>query len=230
MEITYQVPLFIASWFIQMGVHEGAHAYAADHFGDDTARLLGKRSFNPLNHIEWNNMNSILWSIGLPVFTSISGFVPMGMAWVPVNPLRLRNRSRSMALIAFAGPLSNLLLVALCLILHVVLSVLPQTNMSIPNAPFGPGSAVWLFDEQLRALCLTSALYGFFNLVPLPPLDGSSVLRHFLPQSGKDLMDQVAPYGMMILMVLFWFGNAGIIIDVPLAIVMGLWDLIGQLL
>ena len=227
MEITYQVPLFIASWFIQMGVHEGAHAYAADYFGDDTARLLGKRSFNPLNHIEWGNINSILWSIGLPVFTAMSNYVPMGMAWVPVNPLRLRDREKSMAIISFAGPLGNFVLVALCILLHIGLGFLPQTDMRLEGAPMGIGSALWLFDEQLKALCLTSALYGFFNLVPLPPLDGSSVLRYFLPQPGKEVMDQVAPYGMMILVVLFWFGNAGIIIDIPLAVVMGIWNFIG---
>lgn len=227
MDITYQVPLYIASWFIQMGVHEGAHAYAASYFGDDTARLLGKRSLNPLNHIEWGNINSLLWSIGLPVFTAFSGYVPMGMAWVPVNPLRLRDPSRSMAIISFAGPLGNLLLVGLCLVLHIGLGFLPQTNMQAEGAALNIGSVIWLFDQQLRALCLTSALYGFFNLVPLPPLDGSSVLRYFLPQAGKELMDQVAPYGMMILMVLFWFGNAGVIIDIPLAIVMTIWDLIG---
>lgn len=227
MEITYQVPLFIASWFIQMGVHEGAHAYVADYFGDDTARVLGKRSFNPLNHIEWGNINSLLWSIGLPVFTAVSGYVPMGMAWVPVNPLRLRNPSKAMAWISFAGPLGNFLLVAFCVVGHIMLGFLPQTDMRFTEASIGLGSGVWLLDEQLRALCLTSALYGFFNLVPLPPLDGSSVLRYFLPKAGQEIMDQIAPYGMMILVVLFWFGNAGVIIDIPLAIVMTIWDVIG---
>ena len=70
MEISHWVLLYIAAWFIQMGAHEGAHAYAAAALGDDTAALQGKRSFNPFAHIDWNDLNSILFAVVAPVFTA----------------------------------------------------------------------------------------------------------------------------------------------------------------
>ena len=88
------IVLFIGAWFIQMGAHEGAHAYASHYCGDDTAYLLGKRSFNPFNHIEWTNFNSVLLSVVMPCLTAYWGMIPMGMAWVPVNPNRLRTINR----------------------------------------------------------------------------------------------------------------------------------------
>ena len=226
MEITYMVPMFIIAWFVQMGFHEGGHAYAADHLGDDTARLLGKKSFNPLDHIEWNNINSILMSIVLPMVTACYGLVPIGMAWVPVNPRRFRRVERDMALVSFAGPLANLAIVALCLVLHFAFSFFPQTNMNA-GGDWGLGGIVWLCDELTYAICLTSALYGFFNLVPIPPLDGSKILRFFLPEAGKDILDRIAPYGFLLLCVLFWGGNGSVIIRIPLQITMLIWGQLG---
>ena len=186
------VVLFIGAWFIQMGAHEGAHAYAAHHFGDDTAYLLGKRSFNPFNHIEWTNINSVILSVVLPCATAFIG-IPMGMAWVPVNPVRLRRPSRDMAFISFAGPLANFIVLLICLFLHLVIGQLGITSLPIR-----------LFDTFLMATGMTSLLYGVFNLIPLPPLDGSKVLRHFLNRNGQEIMDNIAQYGFIILVVLFY--------------------------
>jgi Zn-dependent protease len=214
---TYFAILLIGAWFIQMGAHEGAHAYVAHRCGDDTAYLMGKRSFNPINHIEWNNLNSIFLSIILPCVTAFSMF-PIGMAWVPVNPRRLKKVGRDMALISFAGPMANIVVTLACVLGHTMLAPLGATINST-----GVFQGIWLFDRFLFAIGYTSIIYGLFNLVPIPPLDGSKVLRHFLPQDGKDIMDNIAPYGMMLILVLFWVGNASVVFSYPLGLFLELW-------
>lgn len=218
---TYFAILLIGAWFIQMGAHEGAHAYVAHRCGDDTAYLLGKRSFNPINHIEWNNLNSIFMSVVLPCVTAFS-MIPIGMAWVPVNPRKLKNVGRDMALISFAGPLANIAVTLVCCLGHFCLSPLGATIQST-----GLLKMVWLIDEFFWAIGYTSVIYGMFNLVPIPPLDGSKVLRFFLPREGRDILDNIAPYGMMLILVLFWFGNGGAIFRYPLYFLAVFWKLIG---
>lgn len=224
MDLTYTFPLFVVAWFLQMGLHEGGHAYAAYYLGDDTSYLMGKRSIHPFDHVEWNDMGSVFMSVLLPVFTAAAGLVPMGMASVPVNTMRLKNRSRDMALISFAGPLGNMVLMLTCWLLHQATAFLPYSNMVLnEGVGFSVGSVVWLFDELFRCVYLTSALYAVFNLVPIPPLDGSSILRHFLPRSGQELLDSIRPYGFTILMVLFWVGDAGKYLYAPLGLLLALW-------
>lgn len=129
-----------------------------------------------------------------------------------------------MALIAFAGPLGNMVVMLGCWLLHQMVAFLPYTNMALDTgATFGIGAMVWLFDELFRCVYLTSALYAVFNLIPIPPLDGSSVIRHFLPRSAQDLLDSIRPYGFTLLMVLFWVGNAGKYLYLPLGLLMALW-------
>ena len=225
MDITHTSVLFIGAWFIQMGAHEGAHAYAAHRLGDDTAHLMGKRSFNPLAHIEWTNLSSLLLSIALPVFTALQGLVPIGMAWVPVNPNRLKKRSAGMAWISFAGPAANLIVVAICFALHAAISpFVPQLH---PEDMDSIAKLFYLSDLFLQAIALTSALYGFFNLIPIPPLDGASVLRHWLPEGGQEVLDNMRPYGFFVLIILFWMGDASIIIQAPLEAVGWIWSQLG---
>jgi Zn-dependent protease len=227
-DISYRAILFIIAWFLQMGFHEGGHAYAAYQEGDDTAYLLGKRSINPLAHIEWNNFNSILMSVIFPCITAIGGMVPMGMASVPVNPRRMKRHEKSMAWVSFAGPLGNFILMAACLLLHFLTNFLPYTNLErilhhTGSMQWGVGGMVWMFDQLLFSVYLTSMVYALFNLVPIPPLDGSKVLRYFLPREGKNMIDQIAPYGFTIIMIVFWVGNGGVILDKPIEFFARLW-------
>jgi Zn-dependent protease len=220
------IALLIGAWFIQMGAHEGAHAYAAYRFGDDTSYLLGKRTFNPIAHVNWTSPYSVIMSVVVPVLTSIYYGIPLGMAWVPVNPRRFKRWERDMALVSFAGPAANLALVLICFAVHLLmLPILPfgvPTDLSIDRA-------IWLVDEFARVVCFTSALYGFFNLIPIPPLDGSKVLRYFLPRTTQDVLDNIEPYGMFIIMMLFWVGDAGVVIGFPLEAVLFIWHVIGGL-
>ncbi|MEC7984340.1 MAG: site-2 protease family protein [Myxococcota bacterium] len=219
MDISHFHILLMGAWFVQMGAHEGAHAYIASYCGDDTASHLGKKSFNPLDHIEWNSFNSIFLSVILPCLTALQG-LPIGMAWVPVNPRKLRKPVRDMAWISFAGPAANLIVMFACIILHALLSPL-----GVSEASDGFFRIIWMLDEFLLAICLTSAIYGFFNLVPIPPLDGSKVLYNFLPQAAREVMDNIAPYGMFVILILFWIGNAGVIFTYPMFAVHIAWSL-----
>ena len=221
MDISYTHIFCIGAWFIQMGVHEGAHALVAKKLGDDTAEQLGKDSLNPLAHIEWNNFNSIFLSVLLPIFTSLQGMIPIGMAWVPINPNKFKKLHRDVALVSFAGPAANLIVVAICILLHAFLFPFAPSELS-PDMDFSR-KLLFLLDEFIRLTCLTSALYGFFNLIPIPPLDGSKVLHFFLPPKGKDIMDNLSQYGFMLLLVLFWVGDAGIILQLPIEIVKMIW-------
>lgn len=212
--------LLIAAWFVQMGAHEGAHAHVADRLGDDTAALQGKRSFNPLVHINWHEPRAVVLGVVAPVVTALMGLVPMGMAWVPVNPRRLRGWRRDMALVSVAGPIANLLLSLLCLPVHMVIAGWGYTDDSLLR----------ILDELAFAIYLTSAVYGLFNLIPIPPLDGSRVLHYFLTPWGRGVMDQLAPYGMMMLVALFFVGPGGGLLDVPLSAAYTAWAWAGMLL
>jgi len=220
MQIDHLSVLFVAAWFIQMGIHEGAHAYVADRCGDDTAALQGKRSFNPFAHVNWTDINSVLFAVVAPVVTALMGLVPMGMAWVPVTPRKLRGWRRDMALVSVAGPVSNLLLAAACLPIHAALSAVG----------YAPGGVLFILDELAYAVYLTSLVYGLFNLVPVPPLDGSKVLYYFLPPWGRGVMDQLAPYGMLILVAIFFAGPGSGMLDLPLRAAMFFWVLVGALI
>ena len=197
----------ILAWFIQMGIHEGSHAYAASACGDDTAYLLGKRTFDPFKHINWNEFNSIAMGVGMPIITAMSGNFALGMAWVPVNPLNFRAMRRDSALVAAAGPISNFLLAGFVIVTHGLITLA------------GLSGAAWnAFDDILYAIYKTSLLYGIFNLMPIPPLDGSRILYYFLPMSLRSYMDDVERYGFLILVVCFWILNGGVIF-LPFALV-----------
>jgi len=187
-------PWFLAgAWFIQMGVHEGAHAEAAFRCGDDTAALLGKRTIIPIAHIEFTNPFALLVTVALPILTAFGGYgVAMGMAWVPVNPLRFRHMYRDHALVALAGPAANLALSAFCLAVHAfVMPFVPADN-----------SAFIGIESLLASVYLTSLAYGLFNLVPVPPLDGSMFV-YWLAPPLRFAIDRMRPWGLLVVYLLF---------------------------
>jgi Zn-dependent protease len=162
-------------------VHEFSHALVATNLGDDTARLMGRITLNPLAHLD--PYGSIL-------------FLLFGFGWakpVPVNPYRLNGNPRtSMALVALAGPASNVLLA----IAFAILYRAAEAAFVLPDSTVGN---IVLF--ALQTAVFLNLILALFNLIPIPPLDGSRVLAALLPNQGAQIMDQLERYGFLILML-----------------------------
>lgn len=170
---------------VSMTVHEFMHAYVGFRLGDTTAMEKGRVSFNPLHHID------PFMTVLLPIVTLLLFHAPILAAKpVPFNPGRLKYGDFGAALLAFAGPASNLVLAfagALLLRFFDLGSFLNQ--------------AFVFFVELNVALAI-------FNLVPIPPLDGSRVLYAFAPESVQDFMERIEPYGFFIIIILVLWGGA----------------------
>jgi Zn-dependent protease len=194
--LTYYVVLLFSLSF-----HESAHAWAALRMGDDTAAREGRISLNPLVHID--PVGTVL----LPLVMFVSSGSPL-FGWAkptPYNPANFR-RDRSMAsghvMVAGAGPLSNLLLALLST--AALFLVLRLGEIHTPGHP-----AVMLLSAGVHI----NVLLAVFNLVPLPPLDGSKVAAWGLPRGLADAYTRVVePYGAWILLILFATGLLGVVI------------------
>ncbi len=170
-------------------VHECAHGFVADKLGDPTARLSGRLTLNPIKHID------PIGSILLPFIMTKMGFYPFGWAKpVPVNFRNLRNPKRDMMLVALAGPGINLVMAGvLSLFLH----------LPLPH---------FLFRFIESAIMINLAL-AVFNMLPVPPLDGSRILMGLLPDSLGRLYSQLEPFGIIIVIFLLNFNALGFIWD-----------------
>ena len=185
--------------------HESAHAWMANRRGDPTARMLGRVTLNPIKHID--PVGTVL----LPLLALFSNGTLLGWAKpTPVNPLNFKNVVLDDILTSVVGPVSNFLLatVALLLLAFIKLSS-PMGQQVVSGLLHG-----WIFPDATSVLlpaCLLlyelmfiNVLLGVFNLIPIPPLDGSHVLRHFLAPSGLRVYDTL---GMFALMALVFLGG-----------------------
>ncbi len=173
-------------------VHESAHAWMANRLGDPTAKMLGRISLNPIVHID--PFGTLL----LPAILIIMGFPPFGYAKpTPVDTRNFKNLVRDDILTAVAGPVSNLLtafaaVVALALILHGTSTGISPTFRGADLA----SPMTKLFSEAI----LINVILAVFNLIPLPPLDGSHVIRHFLSYETLKVYDRVGYFGLIIVL------------------------------
>ncbi|MHB1198921.1 MAG: site-2 protease family protein [Polaromonas sp.] len=176
----YTLPVLFA-----ITVHEAAHGYAARHFGDNTAWMLGRVTLNPLKHID--PIGTI--AIPLLLYFATSGAFLFGYAKpVPVNFGQLRNPKRDMVWVALAGPGANLIQALLWGILLYLLQGAAITE------PF--------FIKMSQGGILVNVVMFVFNLFPLPPLDGGRVLVGLLPYRQAALVSRVEPWGFFIVMAL----------------------------
>jgi len=202
--VLFQVVVLILAF----SVHESAHAYVAMRLGDPTAYMMGRVTLNPMKHLE-------LW--GSVVMPLISLYTFGGMiGWAKPCPVTLRNFKnikRDDIRTSMAGPASNLAMATISLLLlillkHVVHGGAVSIEAAMATAQHVPLdlSAVPLFPVAMLLYygILINLLLFVFNLIPVPPLDGSHVLRNFLPYRAEQVYNQVGMYG---LLVLFLFGG-----------------------
>ena len=173
-----------------LSFHEMAHAWTANRLGDPTARLLGRLTINPLAHID------LIGTVVFPLVAMFSGIPLIGWAKpVPVDMGRLRDPRRDFALVAAAGPASNLLLASAAALLFHVLA-----------GPAALPAAAGATAEVLRFFVLINILLAVFNMIPVPPLDGGNVLMGLVPERAALSIDWLRPYGFVILYVLMFSG------------------------
>jgi Zn-dependent protease len=185
----------------------------ADHLGDPTAREAGRLTLNPLPHID------LFFTILLPAFLILSGsgFIFGGAKPVPVDVSRLRNPRRDWALVGAAGPLTNVLL---ALLLCAVLSVLVHCGLLGPSSVGTEALAVGVFVNVLLAV---------FNLLPVPPLDGSRVVQYFLPRHALITYQRLERFGLLLIVFLILFVRPmqAVLFEIMLSVVAILADTFG---
>ena len=178
--LIYVLPVLFA-----ITVHEAAHGYAARHFGDNTAAMMGRLTLNPLKHID--PVGTVL--MPLLLYFATSGAFLFGYAKpVPVQFDRLRNPKRDMVWVALAGPASNFLQALLWALFLIVLALL--------------GIDERFFIQMARAGVAVNLVMWAFNLFPLPPLDGGRILVGLLPWKQAQAVSRIEPYGFFIVMAL----------------------------
>jgi Zn-dependent protease len=180
---------------IAFPIHEFAHAFVAYRLGDGTAKLFGRLSLNPVVHFD--PMGGLLLVISALISATTGGGFIFGWAKpTPVNPSNLRDRRNGEVLVAIAGPISNLIMAVLG---AIVWRVLFAADVSVPE----------LFVQVLFSFVAFNIALAIFNLIPVPPLDGSAILfRLVSPQTAWQLRPMLAQYGLIIVIVFVLFGGA----------------------
>jgi len=184
--ILFKLSIMLVPGLLAITCHEVAHGYVAWRYGDPTARMLGRLTLTPLKHID--------------IFGTLM-LVIVGIGWakpVPVVIENLRNPKKDMVWVSIAGPVTNLLLALASAALLRLIMLAP------------PGSAGLNFILQPLGYMATFSVYinlllAFFNMIPIPPLDGGRVLMGLLPYRQAMVLGRIEPYGMIIIIVLVFF-------------------------
>jgi len=209
-ELDLEIVLVIGFLVLSLGIHEAAHAWAAWLRGDDTARSMGRMTLSPIPHID--PFMTIL--LPLCLHLSGSGFIFGGAKPVPVDYYRLKSPLRDMMLVALAGPLSNFLLAVLFLTVWKILVY--EVGMD-PDA---------LAPSVMKVTCQVNIVLAIFNMIPVPPLDGSRVLAWLLPASIREAYVSLERYGILIVFALLMSGALKDLIASPL---LTIWSVVNLL-
>ena len=189
--------------FTAITVHEYSHGYVAYKLGDPTAKYSGRLSLNPMNHLDlWGALCMVLFGFG----------------WakpVPINPMYFRDRKRDTALVSFAGPLSNIVLAFVSAIFAALYVVFIYARFNNFITHF-----IYLLFVQLAAVNIGFAI---FNLIPIPPLDGSKILAKFLSNENHAKLMRFEQFGFPVLIVLSLTGVLGRILSIFITPLFNAW-------
>jgi Zn-dependent protease len=214
-----QFILYMVALIFSLSVHESAHAWTSNYFGDDLARLQGRISLNPVAHVD---------PIGTLLFPAIAFFTHAPViGWAkptPVNPLRWRNKRVANFWVSAAGVICNFIIAIVAGILIRVLyasGLIEVTNAGLVPARTDSIIALGAVDLLWVFFTLNVAL-GVFNLLPIPPLDGSKVLQSILPPSFESGFEALERFGFLLLIVAMFTGVFRVIFSIIMPLAIGL--------
>lgn len=216
MEDSLNIVTKVMAWIIPIlfaiTVHEVAHGWVANKLGDSTAKMAGRLTLNPIKHID------LIGTIIIPtVLYFLGGFIFGWAKPVPVNYQQLRHPKRDMALVSIAGPLANLLMLMIWVIVVKVGLSLEETHTSIANVCLYMGKIGISINLILMVL----------NVLPIPPLDGSRVVASLLPDKMAEEYNKIEPFGFFILVILL---ASGLLTKIMLPIMSVFKNIIGYFL
>lgn len=188
-----QVCIWIVPILLAITLHEVAHGYVAFLCGDNTAKMFGRLSINPIKHIDW--FGTIILPLVIGVLTQFSFLFGYAKP-VPVDWSQLKNPKRDMMLVAFAGPFANLVMAFIwAALLKIATLMHPETSMP----------ALFLLMSA-RSGIIINLILAFLNLIPIPPLDGSKILLSVLSPKHASKYLALEPYGFMLVILLAFSG------------------------
>ncbi len=199
-----RIVVWILPVIFAITVHEVAHGWVAKKRGDHTASLLGRLTLNPVKHID------ILGTIIIPglLLLTFTGFIFGWAKPVPVDPRNFKSPKKDMAIVALAGPVSNILMaIGWVIIARVGVLIASETEVEIVSLP--------LIYMGIAGISINLVL-ALINLIPIPPLDGSRVVTGILPDRWAIQYNRLERFGFVILLLLLWSGGLGYLLGYPM--------------